>query len=189
MKDKRLEEQFKGYFEGVTTPELPNDIVADAKKSVKRRDTRLPRFAKIASIAASFVLVFAVAAVLIARADFSVNAPDGSADGSLGGSAALPTYGVSELRYDEENAYALSSVDGNLKFIEKLAYLNNADVQRVYTSRFADEDTAHDTICKYSSSSRIRRSSRLKLMRTARRERTAEFLTVSRKRLPKTANP
>ena len=143
MKDKRLEEQFNGYFEGVTTPELPNNIVADAKKSVKRRDTRLPRFAKIASIAASFVLVFAVAAVLIARADFSVNAPDGSADGSLGGSAALPTYGVSELRYDEENAYALSSVDGNLKFIEKLAYLNNADVQRVYTSRFANEDTAH----------------------------------------------
>lgn len=143
MKDKRLEEQFKEYFEGVTPPELPNNIVADAKKSVKRRDRRLPRFAKIASIAASFVLVFAVAAVLIARADFSAIIPDNSEDNSSGDAADIKTYAVSELRYDEENVYDLSATNKNLKFIETLAYMNNAEVSKVYTSHFADEDTAH----------------------------------------------
>lgn len=143
MKDKRLEEQFKEYFEGVTPPELPNNIVADAKKSVKRRDSRLPRFAKIASIAASFVLVFAVAAVLIARANFSAIIPDGSSGGSSGDAAEIQTYSVSELRYDEENVYDLSATNKNLKFIETLAYMNNAEVSKVYTSHFADEDTAH----------------------------------------------
>lgn len=139
MKDKRLEEQFKEYFEGVTPPELPNNIVADAKKSVKRRDSRLPRFAKIASIAASFVLVFAVAAVLIARADFSAIVPDHSEDSSSGGSADIRTYAVSELvSPKEENAYALSSVDSSLKFIETLAYMNNAEVTKVETVNFTD---------------------------------------------------
>lgn len=143
MKDKRLEEQFKGYFEGVEIPELPNNIVADAKKSVKRRDGTLARFAKIASIAASFVLVFAVAAVLIARTDFSVVQPDG---GNHGGASGAPptasTYAVSELRFDEENAYTLSKVDKKLQFIENLAYKPNAEVKGAYTSHFANEERA-----------------------------------------------
>lgn len=134
MKDKRLEEQFKEYFDGVEVPELPNNIVADAKKSVKRRESRLPRFAKIASIAASFVLVFAVAAVLIARTDFSVFAPDDAQTGN--------TYGVADVEYVERNAYALSSVDKSLKFIEDLAYLPQADVKTAVTSHFADGEKA-----------------------------------------------
>ena len=150
MKDKRIEEQFKEYFEGVDLPELPNDIVADAKKSVKRRDTRLPRFAKFASIAASFVLVFAVAAVLIARSDFSAVQPgDDSANSTPPPSNTAPsepsapsTYAVSELRFDEENAYTLSKVDKSLTFIENLAYTRNAEVCGVYTSHFADEEIA-----------------------------------------------
>lgn len=137
MKDKRLEEQFKGYFEGVEIPELPNNIVADAKKSVKRRESRLPRFAKIASIAASFVLVFAVAAVLIARADFSAVQPES-------GAPAASTYAVSELTYDAENAYNLSKVDKSLKFIENLAYRPYADITEVQTYSFKDsEEIAH----------------------------------------------
>ena len=142
MKDKRLEEQFKGYFDGVEIPELPNNIVADAKKSVKRRDTRLPRFAKIASIAASFVLVFAVAAVLIARADFSVVQPDSPNQGGAAGAPSASTYTASELRFDEENAYTLSKVDKSLTFIENLAYKSNAEVTGAYTSHFANEETA-----------------------------------------------
>lgn len=143
MKDKRLEEQFRGYFEGVEIPELPNNIVADAKKSVKRRDTRLPRFAKIASIAASFVLVFAVAAVLIARADFSVVLPDGAHGGSTGSSPSASTYGDNALLEPKQiDAYTLSSVDNNLKFIENLAYRTNADVETVETSQFKDGKTA-----------------------------------------------
>ncbi len=140
MKDKRLEEQFKEYFDGVEIPELPNNIVADAKKSVKRRESKLPRFAKIASIAASFVLVFAVAAVLIARTDFSAIGSDGAGGSSSDGS--VLTYNVSELRFDEENAYSLSAVDKSLKFIENLAYTPNAEVKRAVTSHFADEKTA-----------------------------------------------
>ena len=143
MKDKRLEEQFKEYFNGGDIPELPNNIVADAKKSVKRRESSLPRFAKIASIAASFVLVFAVAAVLIARTDFSAMQPE--APNQSGSSSAPPTastYAVSELRFDEENAYTLSKVDKNLKFIENLAYKPNADVRIAVTSHFGDEQRA-----------------------------------------------
>ena len=139
MKDIRLEEQFKGYFEGVDIPELPNGIVADAKKSAKKRDTRLPRFAKIASIAASFVLVFAVAAVLIARTDFSAMLPD---EGASSPPPTVSTYDASSLRFDDENAYTLSKVDKNLKFIENLAYKPNAEVTTVVTSRFADEERA-----------------------------------------------
>lgn len=147
MKDKRLEEQFKGYFEGVDIPELPNNIVADAKKSAKKRDTRLPRFAKIASIAASFVLVFAVAAVLIARTDFTVVQPEGgNQTGSAGAPSTASTYTVSELRYDVEDVYALSADDDNyksLKFLKNLAYKSNADVKEFSTARFEDERTAH----------------------------------------------
>ena len=143
MKDKRLEEQFKGYFEGVEIPELPNNIVADAKKSVKRRDTRLPRFAKIASIAASFVLFIAVGAVLIARADFSAMLPEGGNQGGASGEpSTASTYAVSDLRFDEENAYTLSKVDKSLTFIENLAYRPNAEVTSFYTSHFADNKTA-----------------------------------------------
>ena len=147
MKDKRLEEQFKGYFDGVEIPELPNNIVADAKKSVKRRDTRLPRFAKIASIAASFVLVFAVAAVLIARTDFSAMQPDG---GDQAGSSGVPstasTYGDTALLDPiEKDAYTLSTdVDKGLKFIKTLAYKPNADVKQLKTYCFTESgEIAH----------------------------------------------
>ena len=149
MKDKRLEEQFKGYFEGVEIPELPNNIVADAKKSVKKRDTRLPRFAKIASIAASFVLVFAVAAVLIARADFSVVSPEG---GNQGGSSNAPstasTYNDTALLDPiDKDVYSLSANDDNyksLKFLKTLAYKPNAEVETLQTYNFKDGgDIAH----------------------------------------------
>lgn len=142
MKDKRIEEQFKGYFEGVEIPELPNDIAADAKKSVKRHETRLPRLVKIASIAASFVLVFAVAAVLIARADFSAVLPGDANQGDVSGAPTVSTYDASALRFDEENAYTLSKIDKSLTFIENLAYKSNADVKSAYTSHFADGKTA-----------------------------------------------
>ncbi|MDE7082384.1 MAG: hypothetical protein K2O89_01610 [Clostridia bacterium] len=138
MKDKRLEEKFEGYFEGVEIPALPNNIVADAKKSVQRRESKWPRFAKIASIAASFVLVFAVAAVLIARADFSAFDQSGAA----GDGQTAKIYGVSEVEYIDADAYTLSSVDGSLKFIETLAYAGNADVRTAVTSHFADGETA-----------------------------------------------
>lgn len=140
MKDKRLDEQFKEYFKGVEIPELPNNIVADAKKSVKRRNSTLPRFAKIASIAASFVLVFAVAAVLIARADFSAMQPDLPNQGGASSAPDAYTYTYSELRFDEENAYNLSKVDKSLTFIENLAYKPNADVTGAYTSHFKEDN-------------------------------------------------
>ncbi|MDE7167555.1 MAG: hypothetical protein K2O28_01750 [Clostridia bacterium] len=149
MKDKRLEEQFKGYFEGVEIPELPNNIVADAKKSVKRRDIRLPRFAKIASIAASFVLVFAVAAVLIARADFTVVQPEGgNQSGSAGAPPTASTYTADALLDPiDKDVYALSTDDENyksLKFLKTLAYKPNAEVTEMQTYSFKDSgEIAH----------------------------------------------
>lgn len=136
MKDERLEQQFKEYFDGVDVPELPNNIVADAKKSVKRRESRLPRFAKIASIAASFVLVFAVAAVVIARTDFSAFAPDAP------GASQIKTYGVADVEHTERSAYELSSFDKSLKFVENLAYLPQADVKTAVTYNFAGGEKA-----------------------------------------------
>ncbi len=149
MKDKRLEEQFKGYFEGVDIPELPNNIVADAKKSAKRRDTRLPRFAKIASIAASFVLVFAVAAVLIARTDFSVVQPEGgNQTGSAGAPPTASTYNNTALLDPvDKDAYDISADDDNyksLKFLKTLAYKPNAEVETLQTYNFKDSgEIAH----------------------------------------------
>ena len=68
MKDDRLEKEFDEYFKGVSTT---NDITADAKKFVKPRRKTMPKFVKFASIAASFVLVFAVALTVILKSDIS----------------------------------------------------------------------------------------------------------------------
>ena len=67
MKDNRLEKEFDEYFKGVSQS---NDITADAKKFVKPRRKIMPKFLKFASIAASFVLVFAVALTFILKNDF-----------------------------------------------------------------------------------------------------------------------
>ena len=53
MKDKKLEELFNGYFDGIDTPDT--SITENAKKFVKKPSV-LPRFAKIATVAASAAL-------------------------------------------------------------------------------------------------------------------------------------
>lgn len=140
MKDKRLEEQFKEYFKGVEIPELPNNIVADAKKSVKRRERILPRVAKIASVAASFALVFAVAIVILTKTDFSAMPPaNGGDETGSSGKPVIRTYDDSALTAPkQENAYALSAVDKKLKFIENFAYAANAEVKSAQTYYFAE---------------------------------------------------
>ena len=68
MKDNRLEEEFDEYFKGVN---IPDDITADAKKSVKVKRSIMPKFTKFLSVAASIVLVFAVSLAVILKTDFN----------------------------------------------------------------------------------------------------------------------
>lgn len=141
MKDRKLEEEFNGYFEGMN---IPDNLTADAKKYVKKRSSfNAPKFAKIASVAASAVLVAAVSAVLISRADFpAFSNPDNSPSGG-NDSENVPVYTASEIVYTKCDPYALSATDPSLKVLKKLAYSQNAQVNGVYTSVFADGEKAN----------------------------------------------
>ena len=143
MKDDRLEKKFDEYFEGVN---IPNDIVADAKAEIKQKRQIMPKIMKFASIAASIVLVFAVAIAVMIRTDFNGILPDnGMASG--GNSSSTPPdddkegdappsdapsfelYTDSDLVQSVQNAYSISSLNSSLKFIENFAYAYNANVE------------------------------------------------------------
>ena len=144
MKDDKLEKEFDEYFKGVN---IPDDITADAKKSVRQKRSIMPKIAKFASIAASIVLVFAVALAVILKTDFNKadgnesDAPgttqpgsDNSSENASGdtdnsGGAKFRFFAESDLSQRNENAYALSSLDPSLKLIEKFAYAKNASVE------------------------------------------------------------
>ena len=132
MKDKELEKAFNGYFEGVNTPD---NLTQDAKKHVKKRSAFLPSFAKYASIAASVVLVVAVGAVLLSRANLF------KAD--KGGEPTIQTYTADSISKTNANAYALTEIDGSLKFIENLAFSKNSEVTKVEMASFENNETAH----------------------------------------------
>ncbi len=125
MKDKKLEEQFNGYFEGVNTPDI--SITEDAKKYV-RKPSRLPRLAKIASIAAGVVICVTATALI------SVNIANKSDGGSMpppeSSAPAIRNeyYGDGELVTVGVNAFNLSEINRSLKFIEKLSLASNAAV-------------------------------------------------------------
>ena len=133
MKDNRLEKEFDEYFKGVNTPD---NITGDAKKLIKPKSNFLPRFVKFASVAASLVLVFAVALAIILNTDFKKSPSDGdSMDGQAPGqsdsSADVPRFDLytdSDLVLTDENAYSISTLDKSLKFIENFALAGNASV-------------------------------------------------------------
>ena len=114
MKDERLEREFEEYFKGVKPPD---NITGDAKKFVKPKQKFLPKFVKFASIAASFVLVFAVALTIVLKTNFN---KDGNG---------FKTYTDADLTYTNANAYSVSSLDGSLKFIENFAFASNVGVE------------------------------------------------------------
>ena len=150
MKDSRLEKEFEEYFKGVN---ISDDITADAKRYVKPRRNIMPKIAKFASIAASIVLVFAVALTIIFKSDFSKTSPDngalggsGSLDGtenppssgapdlegnspSAGGPVVFEFYSDDDLTQKDISAYSLSSLSSSLKFIENFALADNASVE------------------------------------------------------------
>ena len=142
MKDKKLEQEFEEYFEGAN---IPDDITGDAKKFVKPKQSVMPKFLKFASIAASFVLVFAVALTIILKADFNKVDKDPSA-GNSGTAPSSPDdngfryYTDAELTHENANAYSLSSVDKSLKFIENFAIASNASVNSCKTSFNAEKE-------------------------------------------------
>lgn len=122
MKDKKLEEQFNGYFEGINPPE---NLAEDAKKYVKA-PSRLPRFAKFASIAASVVLVV-TAAILIILNPFAATLPDGEIQEPDTSDPAL--YYEKDISLSRVNGYSLGTIDPALKFLESFAYASNADLR------------------------------------------------------------
>ena len=147
MKDDRLEKEFEEYFKGVN---ISNDIIADAKQSVKPKRRILPKIMKFASVAASIVLVFAVAITVMTRVDLSAMFPDSGMTNSGNSSGSLPPnhdgdsdtkpdipdessrfelYTDSDLVQSYQNAYTVSSLNSSLKFIENLAYSYNSTVE------------------------------------------------------------
>lgn len=133
MKDDKLEKEFGEYFKGVNTPD---GITADAKKRVKKENTFLPKFAKFASIAASFVLVAAVALTVVLKTDVKEgqstlpSTPDqSSSDGVLIGDKYLYLYSEDGLAQKKENPYSVTSLNPALKFMERIALADNADVK------------------------------------------------------------
>ena len=124
MKDDKLEKQFEEYFKGVKTPD---DITGDAKKHVARRKAVMPRIVKFASIAASFVLVFAAAITLIMRNGAFKTTPDNSS-GVHAPSASVTTYDDGELDFKDADAYTSNKLNSSLSFVRTLAIANNADL-------------------------------------------------------------
>ncbi|MCH5147861.1 MAG: hypothetical protein J1G05_00670 [Clostridiales bacterium] len=142
MKDDRLEKKFDEYFDGVN---ISNDIIADAKASISPKRKILPKIMKFASIAASIVLVFAVAIAVMIRIDLSGLVPDnGMASGGNtqgtppddapggappSGASPFELYTDSDLVQSYQSAYSISSLNSSLKFIENLAYSYNSTVE------------------------------------------------------------
>ena len=154
MKDKRLENEFEEYFQSVN---ISNDIIADAKASVKPKRNIMPKVVKFASIAASIVLVFAVTLTIMFSSNFRKSSPDsdmssnnapsapGHSDesqdgetsapdhssGSAGGAPFYPfeLYTDSDIVQSDISAYSISSLDKSLKFIENFALADNAGVE------------------------------------------------------------
>lgn len=127
MKDKKLEELFNGYFEGTDTPDI--SITEDAKKFVKKPSV-LPRFAKIASIAASAVLCVTAAVLITVNVLPSApSAPPASdADNSGAADEQISVYGDGDFSTAGVSAYTASKIDPSLKFIERLSLSPNANV-------------------------------------------------------------
>ena len=136
MKDDRLEKEFEKYFDGVN---ISDDILADAKASVKPKRKTMPKIVKYISIAASIVLGFTVAVTVMLRTGFIETAPNnGTLDGGNSSSPApgdgegnnnLFIYTDSDLVQSYQSAYSVSSLNSSLKFIEDFAYAYNATVE------------------------------------------------------------
>lgn len=122
MKDDRLEKEFEEYFKGASAPD---DITRDAKKYVKPKYAFMPKFVKFASIAASFIVVCALALTFILRN----NRVDSPSD-----DAAIPPsvvyYTDTDLETKAASAYSASRLDPSLKFIQNFALASNADVEK-----------------------------------------------------------
>ncbi len=137
MKDEELEKAFHVYFEGINTPD---NLTQDAKKHVKKRSAFLPAFAKYMSIAASLILVCALGIVLFSRANiFKADKPGNASDSP----SAVLTYSDYQISKSSLDAYTVSQVDDSLKFIQTLAYSENAAVNSVEIATFDDNKTAH----------------------------------------------
>lgn len=115
MKDEKLEQEFEEYFQGINTPD---NITADAKKYVKRKSRFMPQFLKFASVAASFVLVFALSLVFF----FNRQKSDGNEYDRPTAPSAVGVYGDERLTAKSADAYTVATIEPSLKIIQNLAY-------------------------------------------------------------------
>ncbi len=115
MKDDKLEKEFEEYFKGANTP---NGITADAKKYVKPKTAFLPKFVKLASVAASFALVFAVAVAIVLKRNVD----------SVPTEPQVGYYTDADLDLQKTSAYAVYDLHPSLAFIQNLAVSSNASV-------------------------------------------------------------
>ena len=135
MKDENLQKEFEEYFKCVN---ISDDITADAKAQVKHKRSIMPKIVKFASIAASIVLVFAVTLTLIFSPNFKNTSPEdgmsnsGAAVPDASGGAGTPMFELytdSDLTKYNQSAYSISSLNNSLRFIENIAYAQNATVE------------------------------------------------------------
>lgn len=138
MKDKKLEEQFNEYFDGM---EIPENLAQDAKRYVDTPRKRLPGFVKYASIAASFVLCCAVALTVILSSRTGNLFPSDSADTPNDEMSAQIQYADKEITGSYVDEYSLTEIDSSLRFLERFVYASNSDLTaEKYT--FGDGSTA-----------------------------------------------
>ena len=118
MDDKRLQNEFDGYFRGAN---LPSDMTADAKAQVKPHNRVIRKwFLRLAPAAVAFVLVIALSIVFINRFYPS---------NTTGGDAGLiyNYYSTEQLTSKYIDPYSAADIKG-LEFAEKLAFMQNTNV-------------------------------------------------------------
>ncbi len=141
MDDKRLQNEFDGYFRGA---ELPENLTADAKAQIKPRKKRgsVKWFLRLTPVAALLVAVVTAATVLSPRYLPGGNTVGG--DGSFGDHSAGSTppgagyeyYSLSELAERDVDPY--ETVTRGLEFARTFAFAKNADVS---VTEYSKNDT------------------------------------------------
>lgn len=134
MDDKRLQNEFDGYFEGVN---LPRNITADAKAQVKSRKRDIRKwFLRLAPVAAAFIFIVAASVAFVNRLS-PFNGENGSDkfngsdsadnDKDNGANTGYSYYTIDELTAKHLDPYSAINING-LGFAENLANAPNSNV-------------------------------------------------------------